>query len=598
MNLNQALDNRKTLLSTLFVLVTATLIASPLYAARPTAARLLPENTVLMVSVPNVQELAQKFMNTNLGQMAQDPQMQPFIETLYGSLGELVETVKDKVGLSLNEIVALPQGEITFAIVNAGERGPNVLFIFEAGSQIDNARKLLKNALRDLKVSREETIGEVKCSIYETPPGGNGNLIVFEKDAAIAICNQIDIAKEVLDLWNEKKDARSLAENANYGAIASRCRGSKDEEPQFIWYFDPIGLMKNMAETNTGVQIAVAMLPALGLDGLGGLGGSALFDTEQYDSMMHFHVLLSSPRTGVFKAIAFEPGVTKPERWVPGDIASYLTFHWNFDTSLKAIETMFDSFRGEGTFAQTLQNFGSRIDVDFQKQIVPSLDGRVTFLRWIEKPAVTMESAHTLLAFKLKDKEKDGEIIQKVLDGIAKKFPDKISSKTSGGTSYYAITFPAFDPGNGQPPPPMPKTCFGIVEDYLLISDHPSIYERVLATAADSSKSLGGELDFKLISSKLQRIAGETKPAMMSFDRPEEGMRFMYDLVTSDRAKEGLQKQSERNPFFKSINSAMEKQPLPPFSVLQKYLAPGGSLVIDDETGIHFMNFTLKRKGE
>ena len=259
---------------------------------------------------------------------------------------------------------------------------------------------------------------------------------------------------------------------------------------------------------------------------------------------------------------------------------------------------MFDSFRGDGAFASTLQNFGSRIDVDLQKQIVPFLDGRVTFLRWIEKPAVSMQSAHSLLALKLKDKEKDGESVQKVLDGIAKKFPDTISSKTSGGISYYAVSFPAFDPGNGRQPPPRPSPCFGIVEDYLLISDHPSVYERVLATTADSSKSLSGELDFKLISSKLQRINGETKPAMMTFDRPEEGMRFLYELATSDRAKERLQRSSERNPFFKSINSALEKQPLPPFSVLQKYLAPGGSLVIDDDTGIHFMNFTLKRKGE
>jgi hypothetical protein len=336
----------------------------------------------------------------------------------------------------------------------------------------------------------------------------------------------------------------------------------------------------------------------LGLDGLSGVGGSILFDTEEYDSMMHLHVLLTSPRTGVLKAIAFEPGATKPERWVPGDVASYLTLTWNFPTSLKAVETLFDSFRGDGAFAQSLQNITKNIDVDLQKQVVPTLDGRVTFLRWIEKPAVTMQSAHSLLAFKLKDKEKDGESIQKVLDGIAKKFPETISSKTSAGKSYYCVGFPAFDPGNGRQPPPMPRPCFGIVDDYLVISSQPGIYEQVLATAADSSKSLGTTLDFKLISSKLQRVAGETKPAMLTFDRPEEGMRFLYDLATSEGAKSMLQRRAERNPFFKTINSSMEKQPLPPFSVMQKYLAPGGSIVIDDDTGIHLMNFTLKRKGE
>jgi hypothetical protein len=595
MNLNRSLVTRS-VAAALAAFCMLSLAPAFLFAARPTAARLLPEKTVFMVSVPNVQDLAQKFMITNLGQMTQDPQMKPFIETLYGSLGELVASASDRFPLSLSEILALPRGEITFALVEPTEEGPGFVFVFEAGDQIANAKKLLDNILRNLKLNREETIGEVKCSIYDNR-GPDRFLVVFEKDAAIAICTKIEAAKQVLDVWNEKKDARSLAENANYGAIASRCRGSKDEEPQFIWYVDPVGFMKKMAETSPTMQIAVAMLPALGLDGLGGLGGSILFDTEQYDMMLHLHILLTSPRTGVFKAIAFEPGATKPERWVPGDIASYITFHWNFPTSLKAIETLFDSFRGDGAFGATLQNFGGRIDVDLQKQIVPSLDGRVTFLRWVEKPAVSLQSAHSLLALKLKDQEKDGDSIQKVLDGIAKKFPDSISTQTSAGKSYYCVNVPVGpDFANARELPRRPQPCFGIVEDYLVISDHPGIYERVLATAADSSKSLGGELDFKLISSKLQRIVGETKPAMLSFDRPEEGMRFLYDLATSDRTKERLQQGGSL--LIKSINSSMQKQPLPPFSVLQKYLAPGGSLVIDDETGIHLMNFTLKRKAE
>jgi hypothetical protein len=599
MNADPSSARRKTAFF-LLVVICFTVAAGPLFAARPTAARLLPEKTVVMVSVPNVPELARKFMNTNLGRITQDPQMKPVIEALYGSMGELVESAKHSIGLSLADIVALPRGEITFAIVEPTDIDPGFIFIFEAGDQLANARKLLDSVAKQMKLERKEsTIGEVKCEIYSNIPGRpNYNLIVFEKDNSLAFCTNLDVAKQVLDLWNGKKDARSLAENANYGAIASRCRGSKDEEPQIIWYVDPVGYMKKLAETNPAMQFTVAMLPALGLDGLAGVGGSILFDTEEYNEMGHIHVLLTSPRTGVIKAIAFQPGGTKPERWVPGDIASYMTLNWNFPTSLKAVESLFDSFRGDGAFAGTLQNFGKNIDVDLQKQVVPALDGRVTYFNWIEKP-VTMQSSHTLVAFKLKDKEKDVENIQKILDGIAKKFPDTISAQTSAGKTYYRVNFP--DRRNlpeGVEPPPMPKPCFGIVEDYLLISNQPGIYEQVLATAADSSKSLGNELEFKLIASKLERVAGETKPAMLTFDRPEESFRYMYDLATSAGAKSFLQRGAEGNPFVKSVSSSLEKQPLPPFSVIQKYLAPGGSLVIDDATGIHLMNFTLKRKVE
>ena len=40
----------------------------------------------------------------------------------------------------------------------------------------------------------------------------------------------------------------------------------------------------------------------------------------------------------------------------------------------------------------------------------------------------------------------------------------------------------------------------------------------------------------------------------------------------------------------------LKDNPLPAFSVLAKYFAPGGGMMVNDETGIHYMTFTLKRK--
>jgi hypothetical protein len=40
----------------------------------------------------------------------------------------------------------------------------------------------------------------------------------------------------------------------------------------------------------------------------------------------------------------------------------------------------------------------------------------------------------------------------------------------------------------------------------------------------------------------------------------------------------------------------LEQHPLPPFEVLQRYLAPGGTVVVDDDTGLHYTDFSLRRK--
>jgi hypothetical protein len=347
-----------------------------------------------------------------------------------------------------------------------------------------------------------------------------------------------------------------------------------------------------------GMTFAVASLPALGLDGLAGVGGSILFDTEQFNEMSHLHILLTNPRTGVFKAVAFQPGAKKPERWVPADVVQFMAFKWDFPTSLVAIEKLVDSLNGEGAFSRNLQFITRNLDVDLQKQVVPSLEGGVTYINWIQKPA-TLESSQTLVALKLKDKAKDGENIQNILDGIAKKYPESISSQTSAGKSYYRVNMlgPRQFP-EGMEPPPVPKPCFGIVDDYLMISNYPGIFEQVLAISADGSKSLANDLEYKLVVGKLDRLAAGAKPAMLTFDRPEESFRYMYDLVTTKGSMAFYQQQFGHFPVFKRVTSALEKQPLPPFSVIQKYLAPGGSLVIDDDTGIHMTGFTLKRKAD
>ncbi len=83
---------------------------------------------------------------------------------------------------------------------------------------------------------------------------------------------------------------------------------------------------------------------------------------------------------------------------------------------------------------------------------------------------------------------------------------------------------------------------------------------------------------------------------MISFNRPEEGMRMLYGLVASEQTREGLRRGGENNQFLKSLGKSLDDNPLPPFAVLRQYLAPGGAMVVDDETGIHYMAFSLNRK--
>jgi len=560
----QHLRRRLTWFAALISLVAAT--TQNALAERPPASRLLPEDTLAVVTVVKAPDVAGRFMNTAIGKMSQDPQLKPLIGQLYGSLSEAVAEVKDRIGLTLPEILAIPQGEVTLALAAAKDAPPAVVVLVDTGNQIANARKLLEKGEAAMvgggTRKSEEKIGDTQLIVYDNVGAQQGRIAYFEKDGTLAVSNNVDVLKKVLAVWNA------------------------------LWFIDPVGIMKTIGEQNPGMRLAVAMLPSLGLDGLSALGGTVALDAGQFDSIMHVHVLLESPRSGVIKMIALRPGDTKPERWVPADVADYTTLHWDIDTTYKALASVYDSFRGDGALAQEFQQrLMGATGIDFEKEVLPSLEGRMTIIRWFERP-VTIRSRATVVALKLKNTDLAG----KALDKLAEKFPERIAKKTYGGKTYYQLQIPSPPnvPEGRRPPVP----CFGILDDCLVIADRTSFYEKVVATLVEGAKSLADELDYKLVASKIDRQNGDVKPAMVSFNRPEEAMRFLYDLATSDRVQQQLARGAENNRFFKSIDSAMKQNPLPPFAVLQRYLAPGGAMLVDDETGIHYMAFSLRRKTE
>ena len=67
--------------------------------ARPSAMKLFPEETLLLVRTPNAGELFERLRETATGRMVRDPQLAPFVERLYGSAGDLyTEKVAEVVG--------------------------------------------------------------------------------------------------------------------------------------------------------------------------------------------------------------------------------------------------------------------------------------------------------------------------------------------------------------------------------------------------------------------------------------------------------------------------------------------------------------------
>ena len=132
--------------------------------------------------------------------------------------------------------------------------------------------------------------------------------------------------------------------------------------------------------------------------------------------------------------------------------------------------------------------------------------------------------------------------------------------------------------------------------DWVVLTDRTGILEHVLSNRDETENNLASALDYKLIASKIAQQPGGDKPAILSFNRAEAGWKYLYDLATSDKALKALHDRAGSNPFFTALNDGLDQNPLPSWDVIAKYLAPEGAVVTDDDTGIHYMAFALRRK--
>ena len=117
-------------------------------AERPSAMKLFPEETLLFIRTSDAYEFGQRMRESSTGRMLQDPQLQPFVEQLYGEAGKLyAEKAQQFLGISFDDLQKLPHGEVAFGIVVREDAVPAFLLLVDQGDESSVADQLLERAL-------------------------------------------------------------------------------------------------------------------------------------------------------------------------------------------------------------------------------------------------------------------------------------------------------------------------------------------------------------------------------------------------------------------------------------------------------------------
>ena len=591
-------------------------------AERPSAPKLLPYNTVLYLRIHSVPEFLEKIDETSLGAIKTDPAIQPIWDQFYNDLVSAFPQIEDELGVTLEDLLDIPQGEFSLSLSVTDTGTPMFAMIADVGDNAETVEKLVERAefehIENAGDLEEQVIGETEVTVFRQP-GDDDDIVVFNKDDSIVICSSTIMAEHIVAVWEgTATDAdRVLTDNRKFTDIMRSSVGTGGELPHMSWYADPYTLINALTQDNFSAQAVIALLPTLGVDGFKAFGGTVILAPEGFDTISHFHVALGSPRRGVLNLITLGEGAMTPEPWVPADVVTYSTLYWDFDKMYTELTSLVDSILGEGYFENLVEtNINANAEIDFRADLIEQLGGRVTLLGTVIPPA-RVNSFTRLIAIKLSEES----TLEETADEIMERFPF-FSKEEHEGNVYYRIAGPG---GPGGPPrasveerlgqdgavqqntvqpgtpqessrqnfrQPTPSIAF--MDGYLLFTDAEEFLFTVFDTGSGALENLAAQEDYKIVADELAKQSRDAAPSMVSFSRPDLALKMVFDLVTGDDAQGFIAENSESNPLFGALDRAYTDHGIPDYEEIAKHLAPQGSLLFNKETGLHYITFALK----
>ncbi len=534
-----------------------------------TGEKLLPKDTLLFFTIPDSPGFKEGWDKSISGSMLRDPEFKPFLDDVQKKLEELSEKVQGELGVSVEGLMELPQGEITFAVMEKPARTLSMVLMFDYGNEKETVEKLLKKMHEALEEEAEhstEDVDDVSVHVYTFKNVEQDmpfkTLAYFNDESYLVFGSDVAALKEVLDRWDGDSDD-TLANNDVFKYIMDKC---KDDSGEAVmkFYLSPIGLVQSGLSMAQAIQPQVGMvgpfLPMLGFDKLQGFGGVTYLGTGDFDGVSKSFVYADQP-TGVLNVFQFPATELTPPKWVSAGASMYFGGNWNVAGAYQAIEALVDMFQGRGALARLMdraENEGPGLHP--KKDFLDLLDGRFHVVQNVEEGE---DDASLSQQFFVALAVKDGAKAKKTLATLAKMEGAPVESREFNGETIYEIALPQGDQ----------TISFAVAEGHLVVTNDTPMLEGMLR--ATNEAPLVDSPAYKKIAKYFP-----AKTSMISFQKSDAQLKAMYDLL----------KNAENQDFLEGI----DLQKLPPFEVLQKYLRASGSYTVPDKKGALMIGFQLK----
>ena len=585
------------------------LLAQPAPAATPPE-RIVPDTTILLFKLNDAKSFREAFRASQYGQLWNDPGLKEFREEFSVKLEEVGKGLKERIGVTINELIEIPQGTVAIAAIGRDDPALPVagVLIADAG---ENEKKLVEVLSKANKHAEEsgakysaESFNGLTLHIVQFPPpnakdekekGADPDklpppppMVWTNAGSQFFIGSDVEVVKDLAAHRDGRDNA--LAGTESFIKTQAKIDSSK---AQLTWFIDLSKVVKLLLKAVSrggeaeGQQNEV-IAQELGVNGLKSVGGSFSLGIGGYNSVSKTFFLAPKPVTGLLKIFSFPPVPLRPESWVPATVASYQTLSIDLDNVYTAVNDLVNKFQPGmlNIIEQQLVGPQGGQPLNFKNDLFGPLGNRVTIISDFKKP-IKDDSQRMLLAVALEDSKAFQNTLNRVFE-IAQAAPQK---REFQGTTIYDFPINLPNPNGGANVQGFKgPISVAIAKETLFVTTDTTLLEQVLRPG---NAGLADSTNFQTVAKEYPE-----KVSALSYVRPEESARLSYDLLKNGQFEKAIQQAANAGGGGREVGDLGKLLPtdkLPDFSVLAKYLLLGGGFSVTDDDGFTMTGFTLRR---
>ncbi|HEX7471320.1 MAG TPA: hypothetical protein VF437_11420 [Verrucomicrobiae bacterium] len=603
-----------------FALAIFTALLWQVRAAIPAVEKILPDDTLFVFTVPDVDKLRDVYKTSPQTRFWNDPAMKPFKEKFMAKWNEaFVTPLERELSIHFDDYISLPHGQIAFAITRGGladknDKKAGAVFLVDTKDKSAQLRTNLANLRKKWvdagKTMQTEKLHDIEFMVFtvtaedmpktlknffsnpeDSTPAEGGNkstgdqrkIFIGQSDSLLIVGNN---AKAVDSIATRLIGSGSAPVLADVSAFEADRTTLFRDAPFYAWLNVRAitDLAINQADANkdsseTATTPTPAWKKAITATGLSGLKSVALSYHFIGDGYM-MDIFLRAPestRQGLLKLIAGEPKESSPPPFVPADAIKFQ--RWRLDgqkawaTLEKMVNDISPSAMNSINFVIESANAAAREkdpDFDLRKKLIGNLGNDIVTYQKAPRD-MTLAALNSPPSIFLIGSPNPEQVVGALQGFLRLMNPSGPTEREFLGRKIYTASLPLNPLGGAGG---SASFSYAASAGYVAMSGDNAILEEYLRSSENPPKALR---DAPGLADAAQRVAG-TSTGWFGYQNQSETMRTVFEVL---RKSAGATNSLSSDSFFaafagipgvgNNLKDWMDFSLLPAFEKVSKY---------------------------